>query len=47
MASETILKIAEESLIDDWNKAHSKERICIGDMVLAVNGVVDKDKAFL
>ncbi|CAK9061385.1 unnamed protein product [Durusdinium trenchii] len=41
----TILKIAEESLIDDWNKQYPKDRICIGDTVLAVNGVVDKDKA--
>ncbi|CAE7203197.1 unnamed protein product [Symbiodinium natans] len=41
----TILKIADESLIDDWNKQNPKERICIGDTVIAVNGVVDKDKA--
>mmetsp|Transcript_68796 Transcript_68796/g.139482 ORF Transcript_68796/g.139482 Transcript_68796/m.139482 type:complete len:233 (+) Transcript_68796:62-760(+) len=41
----TILKIADESLIDDWNKQYPKDRICIGDTVLSVNGVVDKDKA--
>mmetsp|Transcript_17040 Transcript_17040/g.40355 ORF Transcript_17040/g.40355 Transcript_17040/m.40355 type:complete len:232 (+) Transcript_17040:77-772(+) len=41
----TILKIGEDSLIDDWNKQYPKDRVCIGDTVLSVNGVADKDKA--
>ncbi|CAE7868564.1 hypothetical protein AK812_SmicGene27878 [Symbiodinium microadriaticum] len=41
----TILKIADESLIADWNKQNPKERICIGDRVIAVNGIVDNEKA--